>query len=65
MQYEPSNWELRAYPDRFGTEPPDGGVSIDDYTHRELVEIAQEHDVTGYSGKNKQQLFDMVSEWLE
>jgi len=68
QQYEPTDWELRAYPDRFSEEPLERSTidtkTADDYTHRELVALAQAHQIPGYSGKTKLELFDLVQDVL-
>lgn len=80
QEYEPSAWELRAYPDRFGeqfSEPtPNDSIQddsedsiytapdIEEYTTRELIQVAQDHHVAGYSGLRKEELFALVKAYL-
>lgn len=68
-QYNPSAWELRAYPDRFSEQPPEqdskpepSEPDIEKYTTRQLTRIAQDNNVSGYSGLRK--LFALVKDYL-
>ncbi len=43
-------------------EPAEDNINLDDHTVKELKEICRANDISGYSGKTKNELIELVKE---